>query len=302
MRRRALLLVFLLLAAGCADVGTSADPSPGPQCESYQLDPEDCPQDQGALEAIGSTTTDAPVVAPPALGEDPDPVVIGHRGAAGHHPDNSLEGFAAARDLGATWVELDTRTSGDGDVFLSHDPETPGGLVVATASSAELEAEGLPTLLEALDVIDEHALGVDVEIKSLPWEEGFDPRMGMVDATMAALRARPVDGPVVVSSFNRDALDRVRELTGDDYDTVLILPAGAAGPDQVAPLVQGGHDGLALEGPDIPAEVVAPFTAAGLPVWSWTIDDPDDAQALVAAGAAGIITDVPDVISEALAG
>jgi len=229
-------------------------------------------------------------------------VVVGHRGAAGHHPDNSLEGFAAARDLGATWVELDTRLSADGEVFLSHDPETPGGLVVAEATSADLAAEGLPTLGESLGVIDENALGVDVEIKALPWEDGFDPQLGVVDATMAVLRSHPIGGPIVVSSFNRDALDRVRQLTGDDYDTVLILPAGAGGADQVAPLVEGGHDGVALEGPDISAAVVAPFSDADLPVWSWTIDDPEDAVALVEAGVTGIITDLPDVISEALAG
>jgi glycerophosphoryl diester phosphodiesterase len=275
-----LLVTALLVLTACGDDADTATP---------------------AETTAAPTTTAAPLVPPPGLGEDPDPVVIGHRGAAGHHPDNSLEGFAAARDLGATWVELDTRISADGDVFLSHDPETAGGLVVAESTSADLAAEGLPTLVEALEVIDEHALGVDVEIKSVPWEPGFDPQMGMVDATMAALRARPIDGPVVVSSFNRDALDRVRELTDDDYDTVLILPAGAAGPDQVAPLVEGGHDGLALEGPDITAAVVTPFTDAGLPVWSWTIDDPDDAEALVTAGVTGIITDVPDVISDALA-
>ncbi len=275
-----LLVTALLVLTACGDDADTATP---------------------AETTAAPTTTAAPLVPPPGLGEDPDPVVIGHRGAAGHHPDNSLEGFAAARDLGATWVELDTRISADGDVFLSHDPETAGGLVVAESTSADLAAEGLPTLVEALEVIDEHALGVDVEIKSVPWEPGFDPQMGMVDATMAALRARPIGGPVVVSSFNRDALDRVRELTDDDYDTVLILPAGAAGPDQVAPLVEGGHDGLALEGPEITAAMVTPFTDAGLPVWSWTIDDPDDAEALVTAGVTGIITDVPDVISDALA-
>ena len=275
-----LLVTALLVLTACGDDADTATP---------------------AETTAAPTTTAAPLVPPPGLGEDPGPVVIGHRGAAGHHPDNSLEGFAAARDLGATWVELDTRISADGDVFLSHDPETAGGLVVAESTSADLAAEGLPTLVEALEVIDEHALGVDVEIKSVPWEPGFDPQMGMVDATMAALRARPIDGPVVVSSFNRDALDRVRELTDDAYDTVLILPAGAAGPDQVAPLVEGGHDGLALEGPEITAAVVTPFTDAGLPVWSWTIDDPDDAEALVTAGVTGIITDVPDVISDALA-
>ena len=288
MKPRVLMLMAMAMAmaglialSGCGDDGDTDTASP-------------------AETTAAPTTT--PPVAPPALGEDPDVVVIGHRGAAGHHPDNSLEGFTAARDLGATWVELDTRLSADGDVFLVHDPETDAGTVVATASSADLEAEGLPTLGEALDVIDEHALGVDVEIKALPWEEGFDPEMAMVDATMAVLQARSPAGPVVVSSFNRNALDRVRELTGDDYDTVLILAAGTAGADQVAPLVALGHDGLALEGPDITAAVVAPFADAGLPVWSWTIDDPDDALALVAAGVTGIVTDVPDVIAEALAG
>ena len=39
----------------------------------------------------------------------------------------------------------------------------------------------------------------------------------------------------------------------------------------------------------------------GLQVHVWTIDDPDDAEALVTAGVTGIITDVPDVISDALA-
>ena len=82
---------------------------------------------------------------------------------------------------------------------------------------------------------------------------------------------------------------------------MLILAAGAGGPETVGDLVDRGHDGLALEGPDITASMVAPFADAGLPVWSWTIDDPDDASALVAAGVTGISTDVPDVISEALA-
>lgn len=277
------VITWLLLAAACGGDGAGRGEASG-------------------VTTVATTTTDAPVVAPPALGDDPDPVVVGHRGAAGHHPDNSLEGFAAARDLGATWVELDTRLSADGEVFLSHDPETPGGLVVAEASSADLAAEGLSTLGESLGVIDENALGVDVEIKALPWEDGFDPQLRVVEATMAVLRSHPIGGPIVVSSFNRDALDRVRQLTGDDYDTVLILPAGAGGADQVAPLVEGGHDGVALEGPDITAGVVAPFTDADLTVWSWTIDDPDDARALVAAGVTGIITDVPDVISETLAG
>ena len=281
--------------------GDEADRAAGQRCEPY-LDPDECPEDQGAREAAGPPDrTDGPPVAPPDFGADPDPVVVGHRGAAGHHPDNSLEGFAAARELGATWVELDTRLSADGDVFLSHDPETALGLVVAEASSADLAAEGLPTLREALDVIDENALGVDVEIKSLPTEEGYDQSLEVVDATMAVLQARPPTGPVLVSSFNPLALERVREITGDDFDTVLVTSGVGEAEDLAATLVDAGHDGLAIGDPDLPAETVAVFADAGLPVWSWTVDEADVAIELVGRGVVGIITDVPDLISEALA-
>ena len=126
----------------------------------------------------GTTATAVSVAAPPPpFGEATDPVVIGHRGAAGHFPDNSLEGFAGAATSAPTWVELDVRLSADGDVFLSHDPETAGrARPWPTASSADLAAEGIPTLLEALDVIDENHLGVDVEIKSDPDRGGLRPQ------------------------------------------------------------------------------------------------------------------------------
>lgn len=282
MRRRsrwwpAAALTLALVAVACGDDG-EGDAAPG----------SDAP------------TTTVAAEPPLPLGEDPDPVVVGHRGAAGHHPDNSLEGFAAARDLGATWVELDVRLSADGEVVLSHDPETEQGTVVAAATAADLAGEGLVPLDEALDVIDEHALGVDVEIKALPWEDGFDPSLAMVDATVALLDDREPVGPVLVSSFNREALDRVRELAGDGYDTVLILPAGTAGADQAQGLVEREHDGVALEGPGLNAAEVAAFTDRDLPVWTWTIDDPDDAVALVDLGVTGVVTDLPDVISEAL--
>ena len=229
MRGRAVLAVVALVVAGC-----SGDDGPTDEASSDTAE-------------VATTTTAALAEPPAAFGESTDPVVVGHRGAAGHFPDNSLEAFAGAAGLGATWVELDVRLSADGDVFLSHDPETEAGSVVAATSSADLAAEGLPTLLEALDVIDEHHLGVDVEIKSDPTEEHFDPNLGVVDATMAVLRARPPAGPVVVSSFDRNAIGRVRELTGDDFPTALIAAGIGDVTELAAGLVDEGHDGIVLE-------------------------------------------------------
>src|SRR5690349_2972937 len=97
-----------------------------------------------------TTTTTAPIEPAVPFGEGA--ALVGHRGGAnGAIPDNTLDAFATARDRGADWVELDVRLSADQDVVLSHDPVTPGGLEVATSTSAELAAEGIPTLVEALD-------------------------------------------------------------------------------------------------------------------------------------------------------
>jgi glycerophosphoryl diester phosphodiesterase len=248
--------------------------------------------------AAPASTTTTTVVVEPAQPFGASPLVIGHRGGAdGAEPDNSLEAIAGARDRGATWVEIDVRLSADGDVVLSHDPETTDGNVVATTPSAEL---GLPTLLEALDVIDEHGLGVDVEIKSDPTEEHFDPNRGVVDATMAVLRARPPEGPVVVTSFDREAIGRVRELTGDDFPTALIA-AGLGDVDELAAgLLDEGHDGVVLEQDAATADDVATLTDAGLVVWSYTVDDSATAQRLVEDGVSGVVTDVPQEISASL--
>lgn len=247
-----------------------------------------------------TTTTVITAVAPPPFGQDPDPVVIGHRGAAGHHPDNSLEGFAAARDLGATWVELDVRLSADGVVVLSHDPATAAGSLVTETPSAQLATEGLTTLAEALPVIEEHALGVDVEIKNLPWEDDYDPRLRLVDATLEVLDEASPLGPVVLSSFNQGAIDRVREQAGDAYATALITPGAGDARALRARVLAAGHDGVVIDHEAVDAEILHTLSTGGLTLWAYTVDDPMTAAVLVADGVSGIVTDVPDEISERL--
>jgi glycerophosphoryl diester phosphodiesterase len=48
--------------------------------------------------------------------------VIGHRGARGLFPENSIEGFRQCLDLGLRSFELDVGMTADGIVVVSHDP------------------------------------------------------------------------------------------------------------------------------------------------------------------------------------
>ncbi len=78
-------------------------------------------------------------------------VIIGHRGARGLFPENTLEGFAAALALGVDVVELDVALTADGVVVVTHDPALNPNLT-RDATGAWLEA---PTpLLRSLRAAD----------------------------------------------------------------------------------------------------------------------------------------------------
>lgn len=250
---------------------------------------------------VAAPTTTRPAPEPVPLGRSDAPVVVGHRGAAGHHPDNSIEGFRAAADLGAEWVELDVRLSSDGVPVLSHDPETAAGDVVAELPARDLAEQGIVPLDEALTVIEEEGLGVDVEIKGLPTEPGYDETLAVADETVDALTAAYLTVPFVVSSFNPAILGQVRDLTSGGIDTVRILPAVGDATVLAPEIADAGDDGVAVEHEGLTEADVAAYLDAGLVVWVWTLDDPDVAQRLVEAGVEGVITDVPDLISAALA-
>ena len=50
------------------------------------------------------------------------PALIGHRGARGLFPENTLEGFRAAAALGIDGIELDVALTADGVAVVCHDP------------------------------------------------------------------------------------------------------------------------------------------------------------------------------------
>jgi glycerophosphoryl diester phosphodiesterase len=81
-------------------------------------------------------------------------LVLGHRGAAATHPENTLEAFAGALDAGADGVELDVRRTADGALAVVHDATLPDGRLVAGTDAADL-GEAVPLLADALDACRE---------------------------------------------------------------------------------------------------------------------------------------------------
>ena len=76
----------------------------------------------------------------------PRPVVLGHRGAAGTVPENTLESFAAALAAGATVLESDVHVTRDGVPVLLHDPEVDRALALGDLANRDYSSA-----LERLD-------------------------------------------------------------------------------------------------------------------------------------------------------
>jgi glycerophosphoryl diester phosphodiesterase len=227
------------------------------------------------------------------------PLVLGHRGASAAAPENTVAAFTRARELGADGVELDVRRSADGVLVVHHDPEVPRVGLIASTSYAQLHAARpeIATLDEALHAC--RGLVVNAEVKCLPWEPDADTDGSVMRATIDAVSAH--DGMVIVSSFDLAAVDRARAHAPDLATGWLTHGQQVAAAAEIAAL--HGHPWLN------PDEVAALYAgaggiraahAAGVLVSVWTVDDPNAARKLAAAGADVIITNVPDVVLAAV--
>lgn len=94
------------------------------------------------------------------------PIGFAHRGARAHAPENTLEAFAKAMDLGAKALETDVWLSADSKVIIDHDGVVRNGL--RRTPIAHVEAKNLPkhmpTLQDLHDQIDASVeLSIDVK-------------------------------------------------------------------------------------------------------------------------------------------
>jgi glycerophosphoryl diester phosphodiesterase len=76
-----------------------------------------------------SATAASPPAARPGAGE---PIVIGHRGAAGYRPEHTLASYRLAIRLGADYVEPDLVSTKDGVLVARHENEIGGTTDVAS--------------------------------------------------------------------------------------------------------------------------------------------------------------------------
>jgi glycerophosphoryl diester phosphodiesterase len=223
--------------------------------------------------------------------------ILAHRGASRVARENTLEAFCEARRLWADGVELDARASADGALVVHHDAEIPGIGVIATLRVADLPPH-VPLLDAALDACGD--LMIDVELKDLPGEPGYDAAYPVPRLVARLLGERGLLGRTVVSSFDLMALAAALEVE-PGLTTGWLTPRWFHPPTALETLRNLGHRAWHPEHDAVTEELVAQAHEAGLEVTTWTVDDPDAIRQVARAGVDGVITNVPDLARAALA-
>lgn len=233
--------------------------------------------------------------------------VCGHRGAPALAKENTLEGFAAARDHGATWLEFDVRPTADDHFVVHHDPVTTEGHHIGTTPVGALP-DYIPTLNQVMETFGD--LVLDVELKTDDCDRSTDTYVALAGAALEQLVAIHGDTGVLVTSFDAAVLRGFAQQNPGVATGFLYYLADADFSDEarersndhaVAHAIEIGHQAIVPHHKLVTSGLVASAHANGLHVATWTVNSAADVQRCAEAGVDVIIGDDPRVIAEALA-
>lgn len=217
------------------------------------------------------------------------PLRIGHRGAAGHAPENTLLSIETALSLGAEVIEIDVHRSLDGQLIVMHDERvertTSGSGYIRDLTLAQLQAlemaaqQRVPTLEEVLRTVSGRAaLMVEIKVRHIVPE--------IVRAT-----ANAHEVPVFYASFFHSELLRVRELE-PAAKTIALVEAVAVSSTAFALDAKATHAGVAFQ--SLEPEFTRDLKEAGLAIFTYTVDDPSDIGYARSLGVDGLISNFPE--------
>ncbi|USG63011.1 glycerophosphoryl diester phosphodiesterase [Sneathiella marina] len=232
------------------------------------------------------------------------PQIMGHRGACGHAPENTLSSIEMAATLGSKFIEIDVCVTKDNIAVIHHDTDVDrctnghGPVLLKTLEEIKLldasiqfsphfTGEKIPTLKEAILTIQKLGLGLNLELK--PCKGWQIPTTERVAAELQEYL--PENVPLLVSSFNIEALKKLGSLMPD-------VPLGylteAIPPDWERRLVEAGCASLHCEKDFVTKENVTAVKAAGYKFLVYTVNDPEMANRFLDWGVDSVITDFPD--------
>ncbi len=233
------------------------------------------------------------------------PLAMAHRGQRATIPEQTLEAYDVAIDLGCDAIECDVQMTRDGQLVMMHDltleRTTTGHGRVADTSWAELREldagswfSGSPTAIRVatlestLDLAVAAGIPLCIEIKGTPANA---PRTAVAVATLLA--ERHLLDRMVISSFDHEALAVAAATAPGVFLAPERLPESGPPDAPAAVAMAQAACGAVLQHrwEDLTAEVVDALHDAGIAVWSWPIDSEESIAHSIAVGVDAIIGD-----------
>lgn len=220
---------------------------------------------------------------------------IGHRGAAGHAPENTLAAFRKGLELGVDLLECDLRLV-QGELVIFHD-ETLDRCTKVKGKVSETELSKLRSLDagagERIPVLDElfelaaGKCGLVLEIKEV----------GLADALYKKINTHTSGAwswdDITVISFFHSELVRIKQLKPNVRTGALVVGLPINFPEYCK---ANGFDLCDMQYSYVSSEFVDKCHRLGLQAWVFTPNDKADIAALRKMGIDGIASDYPDLL------
>ena len=244
------------------------------------------------------------------------PLIIGHRGACSHAPENTHASFELAFIWKADGIEFDVRLARDGVPVVIHDAsllrtvqlerrveEFDSTVLVQFYAGAwfneknpdraieGFEWETIPTLAEVLEKYGDKSLYVELKC------EEPARRAELARAVVGLVREHGLGERLVVKSFEHDALVEVKKLAPEIRTAALF---GRSGPRPLVPAAKiiaaaeaCGADEISLHRSLMRRATVEEARRRGFEVVVWTVNSPFWLRRATAMNLRAVITDNP---------
>lgn len=222
---------------------------------------------------------------------------LGHRGAAGHEPENTLRSVRKALELGAHGIEVDVHFV-DGQLVVIHDDTlqrtTNGHGPLTRKTFADLRSldagrgERIPTLAEVFDTVNRRAL-INVELKG---PRTAAPVVAMIDGYVRHRGWRY--GDFLLSSFDHEQIREARHL----QPLVQIAPLINKAPPDLAGFAERMYAwAVNVSKRCITRALVDDAHARGLKVFVYTVNEPHEIENMKSLGVDGVFSNFPERVT-----
>jgi glycerophosphoryl diester phosphodiesterase len=230
--------------------------------------------------------------------------VIGHRGAAGHAPENTLISIETALKQCVSGIEIDVQLTKDGQLVIIHDftvNRTTNGigeinsltlneirnLDAGSSFNPQFKGELVPTLDEVLEIIPKDKI-LNIELKHITYK-----RKNLEQKVIETLTRYDRIENIIVSSFDHSSLLLVNQIN-PNIKTGLLTCSHLLDPWNY---IQENKLNIYSIHPSyefVTKEYVSKIQEKGYKVYCYTVNDEETGDTLDKMGVDGIITDYPD--------